>query len=214
MNNYFIISGASGSGKTAIMSALAKQGFSTVLEPAREILEEQRAIEGDKASEQFRYNNKVFFVPSWEAIYTNDEERRISFAEAKQFGDNLKQIYESLSYEIIEIPCISPEERAEFILSEVQIHAISVTTWIQIIIATTHSAWYHLIAMHEMAVASLNLPTQYLLAGYQRLQTGPQKIKEYFALLWADCFLAYIQALKADRGSTQSLLYLDSYLVI
>jgi len=175
MDNYFIITGAPGSGKTAILSALAQQGFSIVLETAREILEEQRAIEGDgvydrnpalfkelllsraisyykahqydnnlvffdrgipdiiayadcfdlprgaeiKASEKFRYNNKVFFAPSWKAIYTNDEERRISFIDAKQFGDNLKQIYESLGYELIEIPCVSPGERAAFILSNV-----------------------------------------------------------------------------------------------
>ena len=47
MDNYFIIIGAPGSGKMAIMFALIKHGFSVVMEPAREILEEQRAIGGD-----------------------------------------------------------------------------------------------------------------------------------------------------------------------
>jgi predicted ATPase len=70
------------------------------------------------AAEKYRYCNKVFFTPSWEEIYTTDEERKMSFLEAKAFGDNLKNIYKSLGYELIEPPCLPIEKRIDFILNQ------------------------------------------------------------------------------------------------
>ncbi|MBA3956794.1 MAG: AAA family ATPase [Parachlamydiaceae bacterium] len=46
-NNYVIISGCSGGGKSTLLSELASRGYSVVLEPGRQIVKEQTAIKGD-----------------------------------------------------------------------------------------------------------------------------------------------------------------------
>ena len=44
--NFFIISGPPGSGKSTLLSALTNQGYITVSEAARDIIAEQRMIQG------------------------------------------------------------------------------------------------------------------------------------------------------------------------
>ena len=170
--NYFVLTGAMGAGKSTVLSALKALKLSCVDEPAREILAEQRYINGKgvpeinaqlftdlllsraiyqykqyqnkteivifdrgipdniayaqlfrldtevyiNAGNNYKYNANVFFLPPWEAIYKNDEERKMTFAQAKQFGLSVKAIYENLGYEIIEVPMQSPQARAEFIM--------------------------------------------------------------------------------------------------
>ncbi|MCP5506778.1 MAG: AAA family ATPase [Chlamydiales bacterium] len=46
-NNYVIISGCSGGGKSALLSELANRGYQIVLEPGRQIVKEQTVIQGD-----------------------------------------------------------------------------------------------------------------------------------------------------------------------
>lgn len=46
-NNYVIISGCSGGGKSTLLSELAGRGFSVVAEPGRQIVKEQTSIDGD-----------------------------------------------------------------------------------------------------------------------------------------------------------------------
>jgi predicted ATPase len=46
-NNYVVISGCSGGGKSTLLSELVNRGYSVVLEPGRQIVKEQTAIEGD-----------------------------------------------------------------------------------------------------------------------------------------------------------------------
>ncbi len=168
-NNCYILTGAPGSGKSAIIDEIKKDTH-CVNEFAREVIAEQRAIQGDglydknpllfkelmlsraindfinaedqkitlfdrgipdllaysdcfnltrgaevNATNIYRYNHKVFFAPSWEEIYSNDEDRKISFSEAKLFGENLKSIYMSQNYEVIELPYDSVEVRLDFI---------------------------------------------------------------------------------------------------
>ena len=67
------------------------------------------------ASKEFRYNPTVFYFAAWQAIYTNDEDRKISFEGAQKFGIDVKTIYEGLGYQILEVPRLSIEERAQFI---------------------------------------------------------------------------------------------------
>jgi predicted ATPase len=46
-DNYVIISGCSGGGKSTLLSEFTNRGYQTVLEPGRQIVKEQIAIEGD-----------------------------------------------------------------------------------------------------------------------------------------------------------------------
>jgi predicted ATPase len=46
-NNYVVISGCSGGGKSSLLSELAKRGHQIVLEPGRQIVKEQQVIGGD-----------------------------------------------------------------------------------------------------------------------------------------------------------------------
>ncbi|NJN36399.1 MAG: AAA family ATPase [Nitrospiraceae bacterium] len=71
------------------------------------------------ASKEFRYNPMVFYFAAWQEIYTNDEERKIGFEGAQAFGIDVKSIYESLGYRILEVPRLSIVERAKFILERI-----------------------------------------------------------------------------------------------
>ncbi len=46
-NNFVVISGCSGGGKSTLLSELAKRGYRVVCEPGRQIVKEQQAIHGD-----------------------------------------------------------------------------------------------------------------------------------------------------------------------
>ncbi len=170
-DNYFILTGAMGAGKSTILKELKKLDLICIDEPARQILAEQRSINGNgvpdqnpglftelllsrsiyqfkqltdqqnpvifdrgipdnicyamffdldlnayiNAAEQYRYNKQVLFLPAWEAIYHNDDERKMTFDQAKQFGEDLRKLYENLGYYIIDVPMTTPVTRAEFI---------------------------------------------------------------------------------------------------
>ncbi len=58
MENFFILTGAMGSGKSATLSNLKDSGFTTVNEPARQILSEQRSFDGNGVPE----NDSSLFV--------------------------------------------------------------------------------------------------------------------------------------------------------
>ena len=73
-----------------------------------------------KAARVYRFNPRVFFLPAWEDIYENDEERKMTFEQARQFGQDLRKIYISLGYSIIELPKVSAEARAGLILVHMQ----------------------------------------------------------------------------------------------
>jgi predicted ATPase len=72
------------------------------------------------ASKLFRYDKNVFIFPAWEEIYATDDKRKMSFLQAKAFGDNVRKIYENYGYFIIDIPCASPEERTQFIIERIK----------------------------------------------------------------------------------------------
>ena len=50
--NYFILTGAMGAGKSTILKQLRKRGTIAIDEPARQILAEQRSIDGDGVPEK------------------------------------------------------------------------------------------------------------------------------------------------------------------
>lgn len=73
-----------------------------------------------KASRTHRYNPTVFFASSWEQIYTNDAERRLTFEAAQVFEKDLRQAYVELGYQLIDIPLFAVSERVNFILNIIQ----------------------------------------------------------------------------------------------
>lgn len=61
----------------------------------------------------------VFWFPHWPEIYTQDAERRATADEATAVGNHVRNGYESLGYDLIDVPQIAPSARAEFIMSRV-----------------------------------------------------------------------------------------------
>ncbi|HDE1582942.1 TPA: AAA family ATPase [Klebsiella pneumoniae] len=70
---------------------------------------------------EFRYNRTVFIAPPWREIYVQDAERKQSFDVAVSTYLAMKETYQKYDYQLIELPCVSAEERADFILSEIAI---------------------------------------------------------------------------------------------
>ena len=179
---FFIITGATGSGKTALINELKKRGYRCVEEVARQIIQEQMRIGGDavpwkniqhfkemmlaqfietythamkhdeditffdrdvldliaydrltqqepsqelqKAVKTLVYNNKVFVVPPWKEIYHEDTERKQTYEETVKVYDNLVKVYTEYGRELIEVPKIRVEKRADFIIKHV-------TSWLK-----------------------------------------------------------------------------------
>lgn len=177
-SNLLIITGCPGSGKTTLINRLREIGFMCVAEPARQVIAEQRAVQGDglsdknpklftellleKSVESYKqyegsklpivfdrgipdvigyaklfgldterfenaakvhfYNRSVFIAPPWEEIYTTDEERKMTFKHTTEFHELLRNAYLTLGYELIELPLVSVEERAQFVDMHVENH--------------------------------------------------------------------------------------------
>ena len=64
----------------------------------------------------YRYAEHVFLAPPWQEIYSTDEERKQTFGEAVRTYELMVKAYGNCGYEVVEIPLVSPTERAEFIL--------------------------------------------------------------------------------------------------
>jgi predicted ATPase len=71
---------------------------------------------GENAAHLYRYNHHVFIAPAWEQIYRKDDERTVTFSQAREFGNSVRAIYERLGYTLIDLPCVCVEGRADFIL--------------------------------------------------------------------------------------------------
>ena len=175
--NYFILTGAMGSGKTTLCTALQAKGAQISSEATRQILIEQRSFDGNgvierdpklfvelalsrmihtyqeydsdsqkgpivfdrgvpdmlayseflnieaqfvqRAAQIYGYNKTVFMMADWPEIYTTDSERTIPYEEAKAFGARLRRIYQGLGYILVEVPPMTVEERAEFLLEQI-----------------------------------------------------------------------------------------------
>ncbi len=73
----------------------------------------------ENAVAKFRYNRTVFITPPWRDIYVQDTERKQSFNVAVATYHAMVKTYRLYDYQLIELPCISVEERVDFILSRI-----------------------------------------------------------------------------------------------
>lgn len=73
----------------------------------------------ENAIAKFRYNRTVFIAPSWREIYVQDAERKQSYDVAVATYHAMVKTYRLYDYQLIELPCVSVEERVDFILSRV-----------------------------------------------------------------------------------------------
>ncbi len=66
--------------------------------------------------ERYRYFNTVFITPSWKEIYSRDAIRTETYEEACRIHIHVCDVYRKAGYQLVEIPCQGPSERAVFIL--------------------------------------------------------------------------------------------------
>lgn len=64
-----------------------------------------------------RYCETVFLTPPWPEIYASDPERKHGLTEAVAEYDRLCETYPKLGYEVIVLPKVAVEERADFVLN-------------------------------------------------------------------------------------------------
>jgi|SRR5262245_10709402 len=74
-----------------------------------------------RAAHAFRYNRIVFIAPPWREIYRTDTERKQTFDEGVHGYRLLAAAYPDYGYELVELPRVSVQERAEFVLDVLQI---------------------------------------------------------------------------------------------
>ncbi len=70
----------------------------------------------NSACETYKYY-RIFLLPPWKEIYTQDNERYETYEEARTIYKYLRQGYEKYGYEVFEVPLSSAEERVDFILN-------------------------------------------------------------------------------------------------
>ncbi len=71
------------------------------------------------ACESYRYNSTVFVAPPWQEIYSTDEERKETFADAVKVYERMVQVYRQCGYELVELARVNVKQRAEFLLARV-----------------------------------------------------------------------------------------------
>jgi len=71
----------------------------------------------ENAVRSFSYNQTVFVAPPWPEIFCQDQERKQDFDEACRTYDAIVTTYKALSYELVELPRISIEDRCRFVLA-------------------------------------------------------------------------------------------------
>jgi predicted ATPase len=69
--------------------------------------------------EAFPYNDTVFLLPPWEAIYAMDSERDQTFKESVAVFEGMKRRYGRWGYEAVEVPRTGVAARVSFILKAI-----------------------------------------------------------------------------------------------
>lgn len=69
-----------------------------------------------EASEEYKYNSRIFIVSPWKEIYENRPIRPQTYKQSEKLGGLLAEVYKDLGYEIVEIPKTSIKQRAKFVV--------------------------------------------------------------------------------------------------
>lgn len=69
----------------------------------------------EAAAKTYPYNKRVFLAPYWDAIFTQDTERKQDKQEAEATGMVMAETYGRLGYQIVELPLVGIEQRADFV---------------------------------------------------------------------------------------------------
>jgi predicted ATPase len=69
---------------------------------------------------RFRYHERVFMMPPWPEIFSNDEERKHSFEDAHSSYATLLRAYERFGYRIVLVPKLKVSARADFVLNKLK----------------------------------------------------------------------------------------------
>jgi predicted ATPase len=72
------------------------------------------------AVDRFRYHEKVFMMPPWPEIFSNDDERKHSFENALATYEAQLRTYEGFGYQIIFVPKLDVSARADFVLNHLK----------------------------------------------------------------------------------------------
>jgi predicted ATPase len=70
----------------------------------------------EAAAQIHPYNKQVFLAPYWDAIFVQDAERKQDPREAEATGRVMAETYSRLGYRIVELPLVSIERRADFMV--------------------------------------------------------------------------------------------------
>lgn len=74
----------------------------------------------ERAAKVHAYNRQVFLAPYWDAIFTQDAERKQDRAEAEATGRVMAETYRRLGYRITELPLAGIEQRADFVTARLR----------------------------------------------------------------------------------------------
>lgn len=74
-----------------------------------------------RAVRRLRYDRQVFLAPWWEEIYVRDSERKQAPEEAAATCAVMAEVYTGLGYDLVELPKLPVEARADFVLSRLGI---------------------------------------------------------------------------------------------
>ena len=76
-----------------------------------------------RAATAYRYAPTVFMLPPWPQLHDGDPERQLSFDQAVAEYEDLMQAYPALGYEVVTVPRMGVDERADFL--EAQLAALA-----------------------------------------------------------------------------------------
>jgi len=77
----------------------------------------ERRAEAVALAARYPYHRVAFFLPPWEEIYVNDDERDHTFAHAVEVYESLVVWYEDCGYDVSAVPKLSVAERCDHVLS-------------------------------------------------------------------------------------------------